>query len=94
MHACMGAACYCHRRYSGGPANMRRYRRTEPGDRWSRNTVAWLELYATSILGLARGIRYARDPHSDDPMYWEDSTVEWVRHAVRAARMLTAREGL
>lgn len=70
----------------------RHYRRTEGGERFSHNTVAVLEAFATAVLGLHEALEDAR---WGDPKYaehWANRAAEWTRSAVRAARMLAVRE--
>jgi len=67
------------------------HRRVDGEMRFSHNTVAVLEAFATAIAGLheALGIM-AEQPLAHQ--YWSDSAYNWTRSAVRAARMLAVRE--
>lgn len=75
-----------------GSLKITQHRRTEGGDRFSHNTVAVLEAFATAILGLKRALRFACDPFTQYPDEWDESAYNWARSAVRAARLLTVRE--
>jgi hypothetical protein len=70
-------------------------RRIEGGDRFSHQTVAVLEAFATSVIGLHDAIHVAAwFPHVTDEAveWWHRRAAEWARGAVRCARLLTVKE--
>ena len=79
---------------------MRQYRRVDDGPRFSHNTVAVLEAFATAVIQLHRALESASVPQGhfeglmslDFRTDWEQVAYGWARTAVRAARMLTVRE--
>lgn len=82
-HDAPGLHCWC------GAVHVDRHRRTEGGDRFSHNTVAVLEAFATSVIMLHASIRRGID--QNDPWY-DEAAYRDARSAVRAARMLTVRD--
>lgn len=70
----------------------RPYRRTEGGDRFSHNTVAVLEAFATSVVMLHDALATIDGAFGPASVYWVDQSYHWARSAVRAARLLTVRE--
>jgi len=66
-------------------------RRTEGGDRFSHQTVAVLEAFATSVLGLHEALRLIQ-AYDDANPYWDECAADWARGAVRCARLLAIKE--